>query len=244
MNNNVVDYEGSGALAQACPKLDGGVARAEPATYVTLGGVRAGRRFQGEHGFAFASTQRQRHRKRRLHQALRRSRRSLEENQQLGFGEQLYRSRRRTKRRDYLKDDDSLTHLNLYMNELANDGCAAIAEALKDNKKIESLDIGGNNIGAFGAEKLAEALRDNGALETLELGYNPIGVPGGKALAETVKFHGKLNTMRMGWCKIGKEGGYAFADAIKHSPRSPCWICAVTISETTASPPSRNPSAS
>ena len=218
MNNNVVDYEGSGALAQAFAQNSTVELLALSGNYVgALGASALGAAFKENTGLRSLQLNGNDIGNEgciKLCEGLAARSKKISN---LDLGNNSIGPDAGPALRDYLKDDDSLTHLNLYMNELANDGCAAIAEALKDNKKIESLDIGGNNIGAFGAEKLAEALRDNGALETLELGYNPIGVPGGKALAETVKFHGKLNTMRMGWCKIGKEGGYAFADAIKYS---------------------------
>ena len=55
----------------------------------------------------------------------------------------------------YIKDDDELSSLNLYMNELCDLGAIEICNALKHNAGIEILDIGGNNILAAGAEALA-----------------------------------------------------------------------------------------
>ena len=52
----------------------------------------------------------------------------------------------------YIKDDDELSSLNLYMNELCDLGAIEICNALKHNAGIEILDIGGNNILAAGAE--------------------------------------------------------------------------------------------
>ena len=117
----------------------------------------------------------------------------------------------------YIKQDNDLTHLNLYMNELCDLGAIDIASALKVNGAIEVLDIGGNNILDPGAGALAEAMKENKPLRILELGYNPIGAKGAQAIAETLKFHSEINTLRMGWCKITKDGAWFLADAIKYN---------------------------
>jgi hypothetical protein len=50
-----------------------------------------------------------------------------------------------------------------------------LAEALKENNSLTSLDIESNNIGVEGARLLAEALKESNSLTSLEIGWNNIG---------------------------------------------------------------------
>lgn len=45
------------------------------------------------------------------------------------------------------------------MNDIGDDGAFQIAAALKDNRSLTSLDLGGNNVGPDGAKALAAALQ-------------------------------------------------------------------------------------
>ncbi len=63
-----------------------------------------------------------------------------------------------------------------------------IADALKENRSLTALDVGGNNIGPQGAIAIAGALKGNDVLKTLELGYNPIGAEGAQAFGESIKY--------------------------------------------------------
>jgi Ran GTPase-activating protein (RanGAP) involved in mRNA processing and transport len=79
---------------------------------------------------------------------------------------------------EYIATDESLTHLNLYMNELCDLGAIEIAKALKDNGGIETLDIGGNNILAAGAEALAVRAQGKQAHARVGAGVQPRGAQG------------------------------------------------------------------
>jgi Ran GTPase-activating protein (RanGAP) involved in mRNA processing and transport len=92
--------------------------------------------------------------------------------------------------------------LNLYMNDIGDQGAERIADALKRNKSISTIDLGGNNISAKGTSDIASALKENSTITTLEFSYNPIGPAGAKVLAETLKFHGNVQTLRLGWCQV------------------------------------------
>ncbi|KAH0461987.1 hypothetical protein IEQ34_009562 [Dendrobium chrysotoxum] len=98
---------------------------------------------------------------------------------------------------NYIKKTKSLLWLNLYMNDIGDEG--------------------GNNIHASGVSEIAQVLKDNSIITTLELGYNPIGPDGAKALCEIIKFHGKLETLKLGWCQIGAKGVEYVADALKYN---------------------------
>ena len=55
--------------------------------------------------------------------------------------------------------------LNLYRNEIGNEGAAAIGDALKVNGSLTSLNVGYNMIPDDGATAIAEALKLNGSLK-------------------------------------------------------------------------------
>ncbi|KAL0421300.1 UNVERIFIED_CONTAM: hypothetical protein Slati_3152900 [Sesamum latifolium] len=96
-------------------------------------------------------------------------------------------------------------------------GAEKIAEALKQNRSITNVDLGGNDIHAKGISEIARVLKDNSVITTLELGYNPIGPEGAKALAEVLKFHGNIKDLMLGWCQIGATGAEYIADMLKYN---------------------------
>ncbi|RXH79658.1 hypothetical protein DVH24_040805 [Malus domestica] len=97
----------------------------------------------------------------------------------------------------YIKKTKNLLWLNLYMNDIGDEG--------------------GNNIHAKGVTAIAEALKDNSVITFLELGYNPMGPDGVKALSEVLKFNGNIETLKLGWCQIGAKGAEFIADMLKYN---------------------------
>ena len=117
----------------------------------------------------------------------------------------------------YVAKAKDLKKLNLYMNELGDEGAKALCDGFVANAKsvLESLDIGGNNIGPGGAPAVAELVKERASLVTLEMGYNPIGPKGAEAIAGAIKYGGSLETLRLGWCKLDKEGAGHLAEAMR-----------------------------
>lgn len=62
------------------------------------------------------------------------------------------------------KKSKSLLWLNLYMNDIKDEGAEKIAEALKENRSITNVDLGGNDIHAKGISAIAEVLKDNSVI--------------------------------------------------------------------------------
>ena len=86
-----------------------------------------------------------------------------------------------------LRENSSLTKLELDANSIGDAGAQALAETLRENSSLATLRLAGNSIGDAGAQALAEALGENSSLATLELGSNGIGAAGAQALAEAVE---------------------------------------------------------
>ncbi|RUP51270.1 hypothetical protein BC936DRAFT_149115 [Jimgerdemannia flammicorona] len=63
----------------------------------------------------------------------------------------------------------NLQSLDLYKNDIGDEGASAIAEALKMNTSLKTLYLGDNGIGEKGADALAKALKMNKSLQNLYL---------------------------------------------------------------------------
>eukprot|EP00949_MAST-11_sp_MAST-11-sp1_P003850 g3850.t1 len=68
----------------------------------------------------------------------------------------------------------SLQTLNVYRNDIGDEGAAAIAEMLKRNSDLKFLHMSHNQVTWRGAAKLAKAMRKNFAIEQLWLDENGI----------------------------------------------------------------------
>ncbi|CAJ1409280.1 unnamed protein product [Effrenium voratum] len=78
-----------------------------------------------------------------------------------------------------------LRRLELEINDLRNEGCELLAQALQmGSTQLQYLDLSVNGIQADGADALARALRGNRSLTYLDLGYNRIGPEGALALGQ------------------------------------------------------------
>jgi hypothetical protein len=108
-----------------------------------------------------------------------------------------------------------LTKLELYWNNIGNDGAKAIAEALKVNAVLTTLNLGVNNIGVGGAKAIAEALKVNAVLTKLELDNNYIGDGGAKAIAEALKVNAVLNKLVLRHNNMGDAGKTVVQDAVR-----------------------------
>ena len=113
-----------------------------------------------------------------------------------------------------LKDNKTITTLGLHNNQIGPEGAIAIATALKD-KAITGLYLGNNQIGDEGAIAIAAALKDNKAITKLGLLNNQIGPEGAKAIAAVLKDNKTITTLSLGNNKIGDEGAIAIAAALK-----------------------------
>ena len=70
-----------------------------------------------------------------------------------------------------------LRHLDVGMNELGDEGAAAIAKALEGNTSLTHLALPNNGLTAGGVATLMAALKGNSTLETLDLGCAACAAP-------------------------------------------------------------------
>ncbi|KAH9773496.1 RNI-like superfamily protein [Citrus sinensis] len=113
-----------------------------------------------------------------------------------------------------------LAVLDIGNNSISAKGAFHVAEYIKNCKSLLWINLYMNDIGDEGAEKIADALKQNRTITTidlLDLAYNPIGADGAKALSEVLKFHGNINTLKLGWCQIGASGAEFVADMLRYN---------------------------
>ncbi|CAE7453227.1 NLRC3, partial [Symbiodinium pilosum] len=91
-----------------------------------------------------------------------------------------------------LKDNHSLTEMDLGCNRVGDDEVQVFAMALKTNRKLKQLGLGGNLITNAGVEALAEALQVNRTVTEIDLQYNEISEVGMEALQDALQVHKAL----------------------------------------------------
>ena len=83
-------------------------------------------------------------------------------------------------------------------NEIDQAGAAVLAEDLKQNKSLTLLDISGNKIGDEGANLIINALKLSGnAISTLDLSSNMIGDATGVEIAEMLRVNTTLTSLNL-----------------------------------------------
>merc|ERR1719197_487399 len=85
-----------------------------------------------------------------------------------------------------LQANESLTHVNLSSNFVADDGAQAIASALHHNQTLTSLDLSRNDISPYGMPYFQNALLHNHTMVSLDLRVNDMRKRGAKALLDAL----------------------------------------------------------
>ena len=121
-----------------------------------------------------------------------------------------------------LKQNTSLTELDLSSNHISDQGAADLAEALKQNMSLTELNLSANDISAQGAAALAEALKQNTSLTQLNLSQrylssNSISAQGAAALAEALKQNSSLTQLDLSNNGISDQGAADLAEALKQN---------------------------
>ncbi len=114
-----------------------------------------------------------------------------------------------------IKINKSITSISLSNNNISDEGAIALAEAIKINKSITSISLSNNNISDEGAIALAEALKENHSITNVDLSQNQIGVNGARALAEALKENRSITNFNLSLNQIGVNGARTLAEAIK-----------------------------
>jgi Ran GTPase-activating protein (RanGAP) involved in mRNA processing and transport len=105
-----------------------------------------------------------------------------------------------------LNSNNSLTRLDLYMNNITQVGAKYLAEALKVNTCLKSLNLFENNIFNNGAIALAEALLTNNTLECLDIGGNRICNNVCLAFSKVISCNDTLTHLNLSDNNISRDG--------------------------------------
>ena len=113
-----------------------------------------------------------------------------------------------------------LLHLELYDNQITDDGVASLSEALKQSTcQLTTLDLRSNQITDVGVASLSEALKQSTCqLTTLNLESNQITDVGVASLSEALKQSTcQLTTLNLGGNQITDVGVASLSEALKQS---------------------------
>ncbi|XP_067029168.1 protein NLRC3-like isoform X2 [Acropora muricata] len=114
-----------------------------------------------------------------------------------------------------LEENSTLTSLDLSQNQIGDVGADALAKGLKENSTLTLLDLSGNKIRDLGADALAKGLKENSTLTSLDLSENQIGDVGADALAKGLKENSTLTSLTLNLNQIGDIGADALAEGLK-----------------------------
>lgn len=88
-----------------------------------------------------------------------------------------------------------MTVLELWDNNITDEGAAAFSECLMKNSTLTVLDLNSNKITEKGACSLGTGLQGNTRIKELILSYNRIGLKGKDALKKIKKDHPSLESL-------------------------------------------------
>lgn len=130
-----------------------------------------------------------------------------------------------------LKNNASLSHLDLSRNKLGYKGAEFVATFLKNNASLKSLILSENDITCRGAVALSKALVVNTTLTKLDIGRNAIQITGAMSIAEMLKINFSLKKLcytKEDWRdadarnQFRSEEATLFATALKHNRGLTC----------------------
>lgn len=116
-----------------------------------------------------------------------------------------------------MKGNSHLRHLNLRGTRLQDSGAVELANALKgDQVGLQDLDLWGNEIGDEGADALAHAFKTNTQLQVLNLWQNEVTDRGVASFCEGLVLNTALHELHLGRnTGITDEGAYSLAGLLR-----------------------------
>jgi GTPase SAR1 family protein len=109
----------------------------------------------------------------------------------------------------------TLEELKLRDNNIDDETCLVLANAMINNITLKTLDLDKNNIGDEGAIALATALRFNNNLRKLRLSSNKVSDEGAKILADALTVNQTLQILDVNGNNIRTNGMLMIANALK-----------------------------
>lgn len=94
-----------------------------------------------------------------------------------------------------LKDNNTVTQIELIRHSINDDGVKALASALKVNASVTMIDLSHNFIGDDGVTALASALKVNTSVTSIDLSCNTISNVGGAAILSALKDNNTVNAI-------------------------------------------------
>ncbi|XP_020364559.1 leucine-rich repeat-containing protein 34 isoform X1 [Oncorhynchus kisutch] len=116
-----------------------------------------------------------------------------------------------------LRDNDSVTGLDLRYNCITDEGAGHLADLLKENVCLRFLDLTCNDIQTDGAEYIAKSLTSNDALLSLRLTGNKIGNGGAMHFASMLQVNSTLQELDVADSDLGTQSVIAFAIVLNNN---------------------------
>jgi len=120
-----------------------------------------------------------------------------------------------------LKQNQTLTVLDLVNCGILDDGIKALMDGLRSNRAMKHVYLGTNGITAKGAVHVSEFLQDTKkktSLHTLYLSCNRLGDEGARILGEGLRKDNSLQRLGLAANRIRAKGLKAIADAVRNHP--------------------------
>lgn len=112
---------------------------------------------------------------------------------------------------EHLLENTKLRVLDLSCNQIAFQGCEAIAKYLMGEYcALESLNLSSNKVGHYGAKALADAIENNRTLVHLDLTRNGIDDIGLKMVAVAMRQNDMLISLKLYWNHFDQSALEAF----------------------------------
>jgi len=108
----------------------------------------------------------------------------------------------------------TLSQLNLYWNQLGDEGAVALSRLLRAAPLLRALLLDYTAIGAAGFRALGKAVGLSSSLEVLTLTGMPAGDAGALAIAGAIAASTSLQHICLRRCEIGDDGAVALANAL------------------------------
>eukprot|EP00736_Rhodelphis_marinus_P003840 Rmarinus@m.26819 len=114
-----------------------------------------------------------------------------------------------------LMNNDTVTHIDLSHNKVADRGVRALARLLGERSSIRILDLCDNEVHAEGGKAFGRALVKNTSLTYLNLRLNRLGEDGGRMIAEGLRNNKSLHTLNLSSNALGPVAAKSFGHTFR-----------------------------